>query len=226
MGGFPRRFVLGALPPRTPPYDRRPGPWQPTVFSPNPQRAYTHCVNSVVSSGNLVPARTRNSLVTLGGLFLSGKATVLARIRSGPGQCPIIWNLDLVTQPDAQPVSIIRQASVFWFLCSAWRRKWPQYVHVVGLRDSRLGAFHSTVRDRCAGRPLGAEFKKRWFSGLGAPGLQKNTWPKKHSGIPLILSSGLKQPHANTRTRQKVAEELCWPSQLPIIFLIQTTRKS
>ncbi len=28
-----------------------------------------------------------------------------------------------------------------------------------------------------------------WFVGLGMPGLQKNTWPNKHFGIPLVRIS-------------------------------------
>ena len=44
-----------------------------------------------------------------------------------------------------------------------------------------------------AARPNNHDFQENvWLFGLGAPGLQKNTWPQKHFGIPLDTIVGLR----------------------------------
>jgi hypothetical protein len=42
--------------------------------------------------------------------------------------------------------------------------------------------------------------EQAWFFGLGTPGLQKNTWPINHYGIPLNLKVHAKQPSNQVAT--------------------------
>ncbi len=49
--------------------------------------------------------------------------------------------------------------------------------------------------------------KQVWFFGLGTPGLQKNTWPKKHVGI--TLTQPLKKPHWSRAVVVSTTTMLC-----------------